>query len=111
MTKAGSGVQLGHHYQANSGAAGEAIAHGVGHVTGARPLAIPRAFAHGIGAATSVILMQGQEREASVAPRLLCPNQPWVRGHEDPCPIPKALSATEQSDSSLWEGGSPFRAP
>lgn len=56
ITKAGSGVQLGHHYQADTGAAGEAITHGVGRITGARPLAIPCAFAHSIGTAASIIL-------------------------------------------------------
>lgn len=42
--------------QADSGTAGKAIAHGVGRVTGARPLAVPCAFACGIGAAASITL-------------------------------------------------------
>lgn len=65
MTKAGSGVLLGHHYQANSGTAGEAITHSVGCVAGTRPLAIPCAFAHGMETAASVVLRQGQKRETS----------------------------------------------
>lgn len=56
MTKAGSGVLLGHHYQANSGTAGEAITHSVGCVAGTRPLAIPCAFAHSMETAASVVL-------------------------------------------------------
>ena len=73
IAKARSGVLLGHHYQADSGTAGEAITHSVDCIAGTHPLAIPCAFAHSIGAAASIVLRQGQEREASVTPRTAAP--------------------------------------
>lgn len=67
------GALPGHHYQADTGSASEAIPHGADCVAGAGPLAIPCAFAHGIRAAASVVLRWGQERgsgdsQASSAP-------------------------------------------
>lgn len=80
IAKAGSGVQLGHHYQADSGTAGETITHSVGWITGACPLTIPCASAHGVGAAASIVLRQGQETEGSAAPRTPLPQPSLGRG-------------------------------
>lgn len=78
----GSRVQLGHHYQADSGSAGEAVAHGVGCVTDAGPLARSRTFAHGVGAAASVTLRQGQERGITGSQDFSAPTSPRERSME-----------------------------
>lgn len=92
--QARSGVRRGHHYQADAPTAGETVTHGVGGVTGARPLAVSGAFAHGIGAAASVILRQGQERGVSGSQDCSA-HHPWERSQNDVCPTlrtPKAVS-------------------
>lgn len=86
--KAGSGVQLGHRYQANAATAGETIAHGVGWVTGACPLTVSCAFAHSIGAAASIILGQGQERGISSSQDWSAPTSPGKGARKMPVQHP-----------------------
>lgn len=93
IAKAGSGVRLGHHYQADSATAGETIAHTVGRVTGARPLTISCAFAHGIGAAASIILAQGQEREFSSSQDCSAPTSPGKGAKKMPVQHPRPPKA------------------
>lgn len=93
--KAGSGVRLGHHYQADAATAGETVTHGVGWVTGARPLTVSCACAHGIGAAASIILRQGQERGISSSQDCSAPTTPGKGARRMPVQHPwppKAVS-------------------
>lgn len=93
IAKAGSGVRLGHHYQADSAPAGETIAHTVGWVTGARPLTISCAFAHRIGAAASIILAQGQERDFSSSQDCSAPTSPGKGARKTPVQHPRPPKA------------------